>query len=343
MKKSYLMIAAAAALFAACSQTDTFKDVDTQDAPIAFNQVVNKTTRATIDGATTAAAKQALAAAGGFGVFGYKNPGQNQTTIFNNVNVGSTDNGATWTYTPLRFWDKTQTYNFYAIAPYKASGYSITDGMFTISSAAYGKGTATATEDFIIDRDGNTGVSGDYTGTHATVDFDFHHVMAKVQFALKSTLSEGAITVTRLVMTGWDSGNGTFVQTETTTPNQLTSGEWSISTHGTGSVTLIGTGASDATIPLTCSTSATATAVTDWYIMVPQDITTLTFTLDFSYTNGTYSDTFTNQVATVSSQVWGTDSRTTYTLDVKPNPIVFNVTSICGFDAYDAQEGIEVK
>ena len=338
------MIAAAAALFAACSSNDTFKNIETQEVPIAFNQVINKTTRATIDGATTAAAKKALADAGGFGVFGYKNPGQSQQTIFNNVNVSSTDDGATWAYTPLRFWDKTQTYNFYAIAPYKASGYSISStGMFTISSAAYGKGTAAATEDFIIDRNGNTGVSGDYTGTHATVDFEFHHVMAKVQFALKSTLSEGSISVTRLVMTGWDSGNGTFVQTETTTPNQLTSGEWSITTHGTGSVTLVGTGASDATIPLTCSTSATASAITDWYIMVPQDITTLTFTLDFTYTNGTYSETFTNQVASVASQVWGTDSRTTYTLDVKPNPIVFDVTSICGFDAYNAQEGIEVK
>lgn len=339
MKKSYLMIAAATALFAACSSNDAFKEIDTQDAPIAFDQAINKTTRAYI------ADKAGLITAGGFGVYGYKNPGQSQQTIFNNVQVNSTDQGTTWTYSPLRFWDKTQSYDFYAIAPYKESGYSIntSTGMFTITSVA--SAISTASDDYIIDRNGNKGVSGNYTDTHNKVTFDFHHIMAKVEFALKSTLSQGTINVTRLVMSGWDNGNGRFVQTLDDTPSTLVYGEWTISNPSTsGSVTLIGSGASESAKELTCSTNATASKVTDWYIMVPQSVAALTFTVDYTFTDGTYVETFTNQVATLSTaQIWGTDSHTTYTLDIKPAAIEFDVTSICGFEVSGTDPNVTVK
>ena len=48
MKKSYLMIAAAAALFAACAENDTIKEVN-EDVAIGFDgKYVNKATRAEI-------------------------------------------------------------------------------------------------------------------------------------------------------------------------------------------------------------------------------------------------------------------------------------------------------
>ena len=355
MKKSYLMIAAAAAMFAACSSNDTFKEVDVQEAPIAFEQALNKTTRATI------ASEANLASEGGFIVYGYKTPTAatldwtSYQTIFNNENVKSTNSGSTWTYDNLRFWDKTSTYNFFAIAPYSPSAgtYSLVENTapsalkFKITGAT--SAISTSSDDFLIDRDGALGVDGDYTGTHAVVGIDFHHIMAKVQFALKSTLASGTVTVTRLVMTGWNSGAGTFTQTLTATPTELVCTEWTIPTAGTGSATLVGSGATQSSIALTCSASATATDVTDWYIMVPQNIaaSTLTFTVDYTYANaaGTYSETFTDQVATLTAaQVWGTDSHTTYTLDIKPAAIEFDVTSICGFDVDGGQATpIEVK
>ena len=347
MKKSYLMIAAAAALFAACSETDTFKEVEIQDAPIAFDQALNKTTRATI------ASEANLASEGGFIVYGYKTATaatlswSSYQTIFAGVNVKSTNSGVSWAYDNLRFWDKNSTYNFYAIAPFNptAGSYSLVENTapnalkFKITGAT--SAISTASDDFIIDRDGATEVDGNYTGTHATVNFDFHHIMAKVQFALKSTLTAGTVTVSRLVMTGWNSGAGTFTQTLTATPTQLDKTEWTIPSAGTGSATLVGSGATQSSIELTCSASATATAVTDWYIMVPQEIaaSTLTFTVDYTYTDANnYSETFTDQVATLTAaQTWGTDSHTTYTLDIKPAAIEFDVTSICGFDVNGGQ------
>ena len=343
MKKT-LYILASAALLTACSSNDTLKDIDTQESAIAFDQAINNTTRANI------ANNSVLAQEGGFIVYGYKKATSaanwnTYQTIFNGVNVKSS-NGTSWTYDNLRFWDKTATYNFYAIAPYSPTDgtYSLVDNSapaalkFKITGAKSAK--STSSDDFLIDRNGATGIDGDYTGTHATVDFDFHHIMAKIEFKLKSTLTSGTITVTRLKMTGWNSGLGNFTQTLTATPTELANTEWTIQTAGTGDITLVGSGASQSSVQLTCSASATATAVTDWYIMVPQNIpaSTLTFTVDFTYTDGSYTETYENQVATLTdAQVWGTDSHTTYTLDIKPQAIVFDVASICGFDVNGGQ------
>ncbi len=345
MKKSYLMIAAAATLLAACASNDTFKDVEEQESAITFNQVLNKTTRAYIEN------EASLAGEGGFIVYGYKKKTSEQNwtaaqTIFNGVNVKST-NGTSWSYDNLRFWDKNGTYNFFAIAPYNPTTgtYSLVDNTapealkFKITGAVSAK--STDSEDYLIDREGATNISGSYSGTsHEVVNIDFHHIMAKIDFKLKSTLSSGKITVTKLTMTGWDSGAGTFTQSLTATPTTLVNSEWAIPTAGTGNITLVGTGASQTSVELTCATNATATAVTDWYIMVPQNIavSTLTFTVDYTFEDGTYSETFENQVATLTAaQVWGTDSHTTYTLDIKPAAIEFDVNSICGFDVDGGQ------
>ncbi len=347
------MIAAAAALFAACSSNDTFKEIESHDSPIAFEQALNKPTRATI------ASEANLASEGGFVVYGYKTTTaaplnwSSYQTIFNGVNVKSTNSGSSWAYDNLRFWDRKSTYNFYAIAPYSptAGTYSLVENSapnalkFKITGAVSAK--SADSDDFLIDRDGATGVDGDYTTTHDVVAFDFHHVMAKVDFKLKSTLTSGTIRVTSLVMTGWNSGAGTFTQSLTATPSVLANTEWSISTSGTGSATLVGSGASQSYVDLTCSANATATNVTDWYIMVPQNIEAnkLTFTVTYTFTDGDYSETFTDQVAKLTSaQTWGTDAHTTYTLDIKPAAIVFDVTSICDFDAYTSTPAdLEVK
>ena len=353
MKKSYLMIAAAATLLTACAGKDTFHEIEVQESPITFNQALNKATRAYIEDETV------LAAEGGFSVYGYKKKASEQNwnnaqTIFNNVNVKSTNSGTSWSYDNLRFWDKNGVYNFYAIAPYSpATGttYSLVENTapaalkFKITGAA--SAISTASDDYLIDRDGATGVNGSYTGaTHDVVNIDFHHIMAKIVFKLKSTLSTGTITVTRLVMTGWNSGAGTFTQTLTATPSTLEHTEWAIPTAGTGNITLVGSGASQTSVALTCSTSATATDVTDWYIMVPQTIaaSTLTFTVDYTFTDGTYNETFEDQVATLTNaQVWGTDSHTTYTLDIKPAAIEFDVESICDFCAYEQNTPVVVQ
>ena len=374
MKKSYLMIAATATMLAACSSNDTFKDVDTQDVPISFEEALNKATRAAITD------ESSLQTAGGFVVYGYNTSTKtnseydwanaNVTTVFNNVAV--TYANSKWTPNVTRFWNKNASYNFYAIAPANSTarakygiktGTGATDLKFTITgaeSALFGN-----SQDYLIDRDGAKGVTY-ATSTNGTVGIDFHHVMAKVQVKLKSTLTPGntdagvataaTITVTSLVMSGWNQNTGNFEQNLVATPTTLQKDEWTLNTANTtaGSATLIPstTTGNDAqtNIVLTCG-SSTTTDVTDWWIMVPQEITSgnLTFTLTYTYVNdnGTpdnanddYTETFTDQTATITTAndapiIWGTDSHTTYILDVKPAAIDFSV-EICGFGHNEA-------
>ena len=365
MKKSYLMIAAAAALFAACSSNDTFKEIDTFEVPISFNQSINKMTRAHISNI------DALKTETGFIVYGYKSLDDFTTKenpdIFAGKNVYWDNNNSVWKYDGLRFWDKNATYNFYAVAPNNPSDgatYGI-DG--TPSSATFGRITitgahsakSTSSDDYLIDRDGAKGEQGSaHTGTtNDPVDIDFHHIMTKVQFALKSTLTSGTVTVTSLTMTGWDNGAGNFTQnlSYTGAPGDIVCDEWNIPSAVAGNITLVGTGAGNNSVQLTCGASASATTLTDWYIMVPQEITYtasplagLTFTVTYTYNDGAaqnpYIETFTDQVAVVpSTQTWGTDSYMTYTLDIKPNEIKFDVESICGFDENGGNQNVDVK
>ena len=364
MKKSYLMIAAAAALFAACSSNDTFKEV-VEETAIGFQPYASNETKAAITGSDNAARLASLASAGGFKVYGYKTIETSNlwtqsgsiSTIFNGTTVTSNNSGADWSYTGLRFWDKTATYNFYAVAPA-----SPTHGSYDIiapPTANYGRITITGAtsaekddaDDFLIDRTGAIGELGSShtTASNPTVDFDFHHIMAKVEFALKSTLASGTITVSELTMKGWNSGTATFTQDLSITgaPSQLVYGEWQFTSNGTGDITLVGTGAGDASVALTCSSSASATPLTDWYIMVPQPITanTLEFTVTYTFNDGNgYTETFTDQPAKVeAAQTWGTDSHTTYTLDIKPAQILFDVTSVCGFDVNGSNPTVPVE
>ena len=384
MKKSYLMIAAAAALFAACSSNDTFKNIETQESAITFNQAISKTTRAAIYGSTDALTLKALADEGGFVVYGYKTL-DNWSTIAQDLftvsgqgtRVQSGDNGSTWYYSPLRFWDKNGKYNFYAVAPYGPSDgatYSINIASITDSENADYSSTSplnnkkfgfisitgaksakyTNSDDYLVARGGAENQLGsNHVSNNTTVDFEFHHVMAKVDFKLKSTLTSGTIVVSGLKMVGWDNATSNFVQKTANTPNQLDKEEWTLGntvvvTTNDAIATLIpsSTNNQETSISLTCG--GDAMSLSDWYIMVPQSIqaNSLKFYVTYSYTStdGNYSETFTNQEATLTSaQTWGTDSHTTYTLDIKPNAITFDVTSVCGFCVSSTPADIEVK
>lgn len=361
MKKSFLMIAAAAALVTACSSNDVFKEIEEQETSIGFYPIAGNVTRAAITGVDNAARLASLASAGGFKVYGYKTTDAwaHAATIFNGTNVTSANSGVDWTYTGLRFWDKTATYNFYAVAPNAPTGgaaYAIeadpTDadfGMITITGATSAK--YSDANDFLVDRNGAKGELGSAhtTANNPAVNLDFHHIMAKVSFAIKSTLSSGTITVSSLKMKGWNSGVATFEQDKTITgaPSTLVHGEWSFTSNGSNEITLIGTGAGDASVALTCSSSATATDLTDWYIMVPQSIAanTLEFTVTYTFNDGAgYTETFTDQPAKLTAaQTWGTDSYTKYTLDIKPAEIIFDVTSVCGFDVNGGDHPVTVE
>jgi len=316
MKKSLYFAMFAAVALASCSSNDTVEEIAENEIAINFDGDIQKATRAeqTEDLVTIKNT--------GFGVYGSKTASGTTTTLFTDEEV--TWSSSKWTYTNTKYWDKTATYAFYAIAPYKASGYSCTDGKFTIDAVA--SGLASASDDYIIDRDGSTGISGStYASAGTKVAFDFHHIMAKVDFKLvkaSSVADADVVKVQSIKMSGWNSGSGKFVQTLTATPSTLVNTEWTIGTAGAGNVDVV---TAETTLSKTASADNTNT-----YIMVPQNIAaeTLTFTINYTIND----EPFTAQVGKVAdAQVWGTDSHITYTLTIGPAAIEFDVTSVCGF------------
>lgn len=108
-------MAAAATLFAACSQSDVLNEVQVQDEAqaIGFSTYSGKVTRA--ENNNTAVNTSNLEAHHEtFKVWGYKNT--NADYVFGGVRVTAV--GSNWTYSPKKYWDKAATsYQFYAAAP----------------------------------------------------------------------------------------------------------------------------------------------------------------------------------------------------------------------------------
>ena len=140
MKKSYLIIAAAVAMFTACQENDTFREINTQqeNKAIGFKTFTTKQTRAENSGETNYNALEAYNTT--FRVWGnkYINKGQKDdqqnivyevTPVFGGTDFAGekveykttpvSDLIGNWDYDPIRFWDKTATkYDFYAASPF---------------------------------------------------------------------------------------------------------------------------------------------------------------------------------------------------------------------------------
>lgn len=128
MKKSFIIIAAAATLFAACAGNDSYKEIDKQENnAISFNTFTSKQTRAENSSALYTWAF--LNNHTSFQVWGYKDVAPDKDKpVFDGdeVTVGGTVANTTYTYAPLRFWDKTAgKYHFYAAAPADATGWEL--------------------------------------------------------------------------------------------------------------------------------------------------------------------------------------------------------------------------
>jgi len=159
MKKSYLMIAAAAAMFAACSDTDNFKEINNENneqKAFTFSAYADKVVKG-----TNSSSLQDFYTV--FGVYGFKNVTRDGSatneTVFENVPnefFASDAQGTTvfsasgakpsnewtfvansWYYENVRYWDKmANSYEFFAIAPYEASPtYTVAAGAGNISIA----------------------------------------------------------------------------------------------------------------------------------------------------------------------------------------------------------------
>ena len=164
MKKSYLMIAAAAALFADCSSNDTFKDSINENnlQPFTFSAYADKVTK----GSNSSSLQDFYPV---FGVYGYKNVTRNGqatnetvflnvpneffatdaqgTTVYNASGAKPSDEWTfvanSWYYENVRYWDKTaNSYAFFAIAPYEVSPAPALDIAATYDNIKIGSSSA---------------------------------------------------------------------------------------------------------------------------------------------------------------------------------------------------------
>ena len=153
-------------------------------------------------------------------------------TVFNNVTLTYTTPGGTpndWAYSPLRYWDKQADYQFIAFAPASApmayvlhTDGKVTGGHFQTSTPYTLVGqnlqNGTSNEEIYTGFTGGTGKDTDIMlapmvpangTTKGIVNFDFHHILSKLNVAVKLNASLGSsvvkvknITISGLKKTG---------------------------------------------------------------------------------------------------------------------------------------------
>lgn len=180
MKKSLIILAAAALAMAACTTT---KDIDYGVAQaskqVSFTSHVNKNTRALSNDNFSQ-----------FNVFGSYTTATSTTPtqVFNDIAV--TKNGTDWTYSgDARYWIKDATYTFYAYSKengktgtsrFNAAELTLED--YTVDAASENQ------KDLVFASAPN--ITGKESGNDK-VAFDFKHILSKIRFKFTSDFPEG--------------------------------------------------------------------------------------------------------------------------------------------------------
>ena len=367
MKKSYLMIAAAAAIFAACSKTDTFKEVDTQDVPINFSQsATEKVTRAETDMTWFHTENNA------FGVYGFK--GTNK--IFKNEEVKCSNATApyAWSHATIRFWDKAvSNYNFYAYAPFTGTTNSETGanptfdetkgfiftGLSLIANVNQTQGVspdkvvATAVEGvgYTSNKLHNDGSYTDANGAHSvtdhsnapTVPFVFSHILSKLSFQVTTDIEAtvATFTVTSIKIDFPQDNNVTWTETAKAAPAGTTTYSNSYAAkNGEYETTVFPASASGSptTQPVTYNVK---TDLGNVYIVTPvnTDKTKHEFGVEVTY-NITYADN-TSETGCVATGVIGTGTPATNTYTPSQNQYYKAVIKIAPAEIQFCVEGVD--
>lgn len=198
MKKSYLILAAVAGLFASCAQNEDLVQIVDEPVEIGFvNGFVNNVTRAELlNGWFTTDGNQ-------FGVYGFK--GTDQLFGSNTAAEAVTweASKSDWTHPTVRFWDKSaDNYAFYAYAPLAATHTFSADKKYSFTGISLIKDITEANADLAISTpltgqkwDGNcttTGTAGHGVGH---VEFTFNHILSKLSFKVKTDVEASVATI----------------------------------------------------------------------------------------------------------------------------------------------------
>lgn len=199
--KKVMILAVTALALAACAKTYEVKEV----APpaIGFGSWTDVLTKAITDPRT--AGTNTFGVGDSFAVYGYKSASDDtgKSTVFDDVAVEMTAaavgaDGGTWTYSPLRFWDKEyDKYTFFAVSPSSAGTGGTVDpqtGEITSASIVF----AGNNNDILV-ADKETVLKANY---NQKVQLDFNHVASLVDFriAKASNLHDATVKITSFTL-----------------------------------------------------------------------------------------------------------------------------------------------
>lgn len=227
------------ALLAACSTNDEIQAPQQEMSSIDFATYAPTMTRAAENSSSNTKDDLSIHHTT-FKVWGNKKVGSTSTYVFNGQEVSYND--SKWTYDPVRYWDKTASYDFYAVAPatYGDSqtevGWQISsDGKFSLSNFTL-TGTslpllkhtdsngAEAGASFKEVSDVDLMLAHDVTsykqyGTPVALEFD--HILSRFNIGVKATSPNSNHTITvdevkiyNLKMTGTFTENAADVTNE---------------------------------------------------------------------------------------------------------------------------------
>lgn len=194
------MLAATAALFAACAETDLVNEVniESNSQEIGFSTFAGKLTRAENSYETDKLGLEKHH--DNFKVWGYKNT--TSAYVFDGVTVTAAATEGEWTYSPTKYWDKAaNTYEFYAASPADAAwvlnenttaqndNYFIIDSYElkdeTHGSTSYQESfkTLTQNKDLLIASPEKV-LEYQILGAEK-VDFEFNHILSRLNITVK--------------------------------------------------------------------------------------------------------------------------------------------------------------
>lgn len=296
MKKSYLMIAATAALFAACASNDSFKEIDTQDSPIAFETFAGKQTKAENSGMESTSALSGHHES--FKVWGAKNATTHQAVYAAATPGTVTYSSNAWAASPLKFWDKTATnYYFFAAAPSSpswafdfTSTSDMSDGTITLANYTLTgvnvrtAASTTATDswktnggadlDLMIASPCTVARTAYNKATPDKVTLNFNHILSRLNVLVKkgTTIQNSVVSLTELKIYNMKN-KGSFNEK----PESLTSAQLSAGTIARWATPTVDGTYVPSAIALTASTKDDGVTTTAQYVLetliMPQNAT----------------------------------------------------------------------
>ena len=371
MKKSFLMLGLAVAALSSCTNDEVIDLNQSNQKAIGFESFVNKTTRTITE--TTSPGNDLSTGMKKFHVYGYYNDDAKTVTEFDGWEVtrqevtNNTTTSLLWEYTvpsgkTQPYWTANHYY-FAAVAQGNdaAKVGNVTFGPVTVTAD---DGTETTTEgvlkieNFTVAYENNQTVTEcnandlvadivdvqGSTGKTERVGFNFDHLLSKIQFKIINTSTDGStVDITAVKINGLKN-TGTFTAARGNTADDfsdvLTCKNWKAT--GSAYTDFIAYQATTNVAPTAVLTSAE-------FLVLPQDLSGLTVTLQATYRDGNGSivdeQNLTLNLKQTNYTSWEPQNAYLYQIGLPSSakPIKFDVTGVDGWTSANSGNAITLN